>query len=405
MGMESRMRKENPESVLVVDDEDAERKIVAELLEREGFQVQRAGSGEDACELIEKQPFDLIVTDIVMRAVSGFDVIRAARKANSETISIAVTSFGSLDSALDALRLGAYSYLQKPYEPDELLHCIQRGLEKQRLTKKLRQRNAALEKLNRELDDKVQEATEELRVLNHRMLTEMASLQEVDKLKDSFLDNVSHDLKNPLTTMQVSLRMLLDDGLLDPEKAKECVQFAVRGTKHMEYLVAQLIEATKLKSGKMRLNVQPLSISTVLEESKALIHAQAQEKQMELRFTRASDCPATLRADHGRLIQILSNLLSNACKFTPPKGTVSLRVWPENSSVHFCVEDTGPGIAEEHLPRIFDRFYQVDSSDTAFRGLGLGLRIARDLVSAHGGKIWAESTLGEGSGFYFSIPQ
>ncbi|MEE8425422.1 MAG: ATP-binding protein [Elusimicrobiota bacterium] len=398
-------QKEKSESVLVVDDEDAERKFAAELLEGEGFRVQRAGSGEDACELIDKRSFDLVVTDTVMRRVSGFDVIRAARKANPETISIAVTSFGSLDSALDALGLGAYSYLQKPYEPSALLHCIQRGLEKQRLTKKLRQRNAALEKLNKELDEKVREATEELRALNHRMLTEMASLQEVDKLKDSFLDNVSHDLKNPLTTMQVSLRMLLDDGMSDPEKVKECVRFAVRGTKHMEYLVAQLVEATRLTSGRMKLDVQPLSISAVLEEAKALIHAQVQEKKMELRFTRDSGCPATLRADHGRLIQILSNLLSNACKFTPSGGTVSLRIWPENSSVNFCVEDTGPGIAEEHLPKIFDRFYQVDSSDKAFRGLGLGLQIARDLVAAHGGKIRAESSPGKGSRFYFSIPQ
>ena len=112
-----------------------------------------------------------------------------------------------------------------------------------------------------------------------------------------------------------------------------------------------------------------------------------------------------MKAERERVIQILNNLLSNACKFTEKGGKIVISAWPENSSVHFCVEDSGPGIPKKDQSHIFDKFFQVDSSDAKkFKGLGLGLRIAKDLVLLHKGKIWVESEPGKGAEFHFLIP-
>lgn len=396
----------HPERVLVVDDDDADRRFSIDILEKEGFSVQRANSGWVACEMIAQLPFDLIVTDIVMPRGTGFEVIQASQKANPEVICIAMTGHGTLDSAMDALRLGAYSYLTKPCDPDEFRHCIRRGLEKQRLTKELRLRNAELEKLNRDLDAKVQDATRELMVLNRRMLTEMASLQEVDQLKSAFLDNVTHDLKNPLSAILGYVNWSLEYCADMPEEFKTCLTGVARATNHMEYLISQLLEAAQLTSGKIRLDLESVAVREILEESTTLIRGQAELKKIQLKINGGSGSGLSLRGDRGRLLQILNNLIGNACKFTPEGGSVTLRAWPEDQGVHFCVEDTGSGIALEHHKRIFERFYQIERTSSAktFRGLGLGLRIARDLVELHGGRIWVESEPNKGSRFHFTIP-
>jgi len=317
-----------------------------------------------------------------------------------------MTAHGSLDSALDALAFGAYSYLLKPCDPAAFRHCVHRGLEKQRLTKELRLQNIELEKLNRELDAKVQEATKELRSLNHRILTEMASLREVDQLKSAFLDNVSHDLKSPLTTIIGYVSYFLEKigpGLPSDEQA--CLQSVTRAAGHMEYLINQLLDATRLTSGRVQLRIESVSAPEVLQEAAEMARPQAQAKGLALDVRCDSGSPFTLRVDRGRLLQILNNLLGNACKFTPKGGTVTLKAWREGAEAHFCVSDTGPGIAPEHQAKIFDKFYQINpEASKPFKGLGLGLKIAQDLVQLHKGKIWVESEPGHGSRFHFVIP-
>ena len=389
---------------LVVDDDEKDLRIAAAVLIEDGHQVTTASNGEDACELLAGETFDLIVTDIVMRPVSGFDVLQAARRADPDTISIAMTSFGSINSAVDALNFGAYSYLLKPCDAQSLRHCIRKGLEKQRLARELRLRNRELETINRELDLRVQTATAELHDLNHRMLTEMASLREVDELKTAFLNNVSHDLKNPLTTIKGFLSYILEE---DSEQlnadTKKGMRMVNKAATHMEYLIAQILEAARLTSGTIRLNRICFPVTALVEECAEAARVQTDDAGLKLEAL--CEPSLTLTADRGRLLQIVGNLLGNACKFTPRGGKISLSARKANGGVLFCVEDTGPGIAAEHLPRIFERFYQVDaSSSKATKGLGLGLRIAKDLVSLHGGRIWVESRLGQGSSFYVEMP-
>ncbi|MFA6003622.1 MAG: ATP-binding protein [Elusimicrobiota bacterium] len=395
-----------PEIVLIADDEEEDLRFLSDLVRSDGFTVYEAHSGSQAEVLLQEHKFDLVITDLVMPGMSGFEVMRLAHKTNPDAICIAMTGFGSLESAVDALRHGAYSYLLKPCDPGTVRNCLERGLEKQRLTKELRQRNLELEKLNRDLDSKVQEATAELCTLNHRMLTEMASLREVDQLKTAFLNNVSHDLKSPLTTIIGYAEFLLENAApgLGAEN-RTCLATLRKAAAHMQYLINQLVDAARLTSGKIALDMQALSLAEVMEEAAALVRSQMAAKDIRFELRRDPGEPLRLRADRGRMMQILSNLLGNACKFTPNGGRIELSAKLEDGQAHFCVSDSGIGIAPEHHGRIFERFYQVDRSPSkAFKGLGLGLRIAKDLVELHGGRIWVESQPGQGSQFHFSIP-
>jgi signal transduction histidine kinase len=397
----------NVEKVLVADDNEEDRAFFTSILRQDGFELEVASSGSQACALLEKKRFDLVITDLVMPGASGFEVMQAARQSNPEVICIALTSFGSLDSAMDALNLGAYSYLLKPCDAGAFRHCVQRGLEKQRLTKELRTSNQELQALNRELDAKVQDATKELRDLNRRVLTEMASLREVDELKNAFLNNVSHDLKGPITAILGYASCVLDD---EEIQISEEVRFFVNGVRksgtHLEYLINQLLEAAALDSHKVPLKRQAVPAMELVQEAAALFFPQAKAGGLRIETADGSGPRLTVDGDRGRLLRVLSNLIGNACKFTPSGGRIVVSARAEGESVRFGVEDTGPGIAPEHQPRIFEKFYQVDTSmSKPFKGLGLGLRIAKDLVELHGGRLWLESEPGKGSRFYFEIPK
>lgn len=397
----------NPASILVVDDNADDLKLACGLLAQDGFAVRSTPSGTEACDLVRREAYDIVLTDIVMPGVSGFEVIRNTLKARPETICIAVTSYGSLDSALDALSLGAYHYLVKPWDPADFRHCVRRGLEKAQLTRDLRQRNQDLERLNRELDGRVQDATRALQQLNQRVLAQMAELQELDNLKTAFLDTVTHDLRNPLTTILgalIILRGFIESG--QTQEAAVCIQAARHATDHMISLVEQLLDAARLRSGKLALSLSPVPVSALIEETVAVARGIADAKRIRLDAGCDGDAALSVRADHGRLLQVLNNLTGNACKFTPDGGTVTLRAAAKDAFVHFTVADSGPGIDPKHHERIFDRFYQMNTSASKpSSGLGLGLSIARELVDLHGGKIWVESLPGQGSRFHFTVPR
>ena len=393
-----------PASILVVDDDPRDLEATLSILRGAGLSAESVTSGDDAVELFAKRSFDLVVTDIMMRGANGFDVVQRALKENPHCICITVTSFGSLESALDSLRFGAYSFAQKPLNAAEFLHVVRRGLEKSGLTKEVLLRNAQLQELNSELESRVQAATSQLEEMNQRVLTKVSSLMEVDQLKSAFLGNVSHDLRGPLTMIRGYVSYLLDEPkALDPDVRKS-LEAVDKATRHMEYLVRQILEAAQLTSGTVRLDSKEISARELLEECAVLLRVQADAAGLELRVEPSGDA-MRFHGDRGRLLQVLSNLVGNSCKFTPRGGRVTLSVRRGGADFDFCVEDTGPGIAAEFREKIFDRFFQADNRESgAAKGLGLGLNIAKDIVALHGGRLWVESEPGKGSRFHFTIP-
>ncbi|MGH2572811.1 MAG: sensor histidine kinase [Actinomycetota bacterium] len=232
----------------------------------------------------------------------------------------------------------------------------------------------------------------------NRMAGEMEGLE---RLRRDLVANVSHELKTPLSALQAHLENLLD-GVEEPNPALLGVM--LQQSERLSRLVDELLELSRLESGDRPLELEPIRLAPIVERVVKEIEVARPDRDVEIRNEVPSDLPA-VEADRERIHQVLFNLLDNAHRFTPPGGVVTVRAVRENGSCEVSVEDTGPGIPAEHLPLVFERFYRVDPSRSRDDGgTGIGLAIARSVVEAHGGRIWAESALGAGSTFRFVLP-
>ncbi len=225
--------------------------------------------------------------------------------------------------------------------------------------------------------------------------------REAVRQRDDVLGVVSHDLRNPVHTAFMSTSLLLD--LLDEGDSIQRKQLGIikRATERMNRLIGDLLDVTRIDAGNLHLYPSPLDPADVLREVREIFEPQAAEKSLELEVEIPDGLPP-VSADPERVLQVFSNLLGNALKFTPAGGRIAVRAGPDPAGVCFAVSDTGPGIPAADLPHVFDRFWQA--RQTARDGAGLGLPITRGIVEAHGGTIRAESTPGVGTTFSFTLP-
>jgi PAS domain S-box-containing protein len=222
---------------------------------------------------------------------------------------------------------------------------------------------------------------------------------QANRARDEVLSLVAHDLRNPLGVIRNGAELLTDLGL--EERQRRFMQMILRAADGMNRLINDLLEITRIDAGHLGLDLAPYHVGTLVEEAAAMLHPLAEARQIALEV-QLDDPHTTLVVDNVRIHQVLSNLVGNALKFTPPGGRVSIGCSLLETEVRLSVVDTGPGITPEEIPHIFGRFWQGNRHDP--RGVGLGLAIAKGLVEAHGGRIWVESTVGEGARFYFTVP-
>lgn len=227
------------------------------------------------------------------------------------------------------------------------------------------------------------------------------------ELKDQLLSNVSHELRTPLTAAQQFVAILLD-GIAGPitDRQGEYLEIAQRNLKQLGRMIADLLDTTRSGSGKLSIEMGPVQIDELVEELVETAAAPAAERGVEIVLETEAPVPEVL-SDAGRVRQVVTNLLDNAVKFTPAGGRVTVRVRSglEGGFLRVSVEDTGPGIPAEAQEHLFQRLYQAESDEAlARRGLGLGLYISREIVKHLGGRIWAESEVGRGSAFHFTLP-
>jgi len=225
----------------------------------------------------------------------------------------------------------------------------------------------------------------------------------VERMKDEFISVVSHELRTPLTSIHGSLG-LLASGLLnaEPETSQRLLQIAVDSTERLVRLINDILDIERIESGESTMVKQACDTAELITQALDVIQPLAEQSAVTVLVAIVS---AKLWADSNRIIQILTNLLSNAIKFSPAGASVWLTAEPQGNHILFQVKDQGRGIPAENLETILERFQQVDTSDSRNHdGTGLGLAICRSIVQQHGGRIWAESTLGEGSTFHFTLP-
>ncbi len=229
-------------------------------------------------------------------------------------------------------------------------------------------------------------------------------LRRQEQLRRDMIANIAHDMLTPLTAIQGFNEALADGMITQPEQRQETAQLIARETQRLRRLVVDMQQMTSLESGQTHLELAPLDMHALVDETLAVIHPECE--QMGITVRNEID-PATqlVLADSDRITQVLLNLLDNARRHTPPGGIITVGATPEGKMLRVCVSDTGGGIATEDLPHIFERFYRVDKSRTgATGGSGLGLSIVKAIITAHGGQTSAESTPGKGTCILFTLP-
>jgi signal transduction histidine kinase len=219
------------------------------------------------------------------------------------------------------------------------------------------------------------------------------------QVREDVLGVVAHDLRNPLNLILMTTELLANEGL-PAERRNEMLGVATRATKQMNRMIDDLLDHVRLQAGKLSLDIEEVSVGAIMRQAEETFRPLAEKRH--LHFEIATQDGAIVHADPKRVSQIIGNLIGNAIKFTPEEGSVKLRAIPSDKQVVFQVIDDGPGIAPDHMSHLFDNFWQARKSDQ--RGVGLGLAIAKELVEAHGGKIWVESEVDHGSTFSFSLP-
>lgn len=231
---------------------------------------------------------------------------------------------------------------------------------------------------------------------------DLTRVRKLETVRRDFISNVSHELRTPLASLKALTETLQNGALDDAEAGPRFLDRIHTEVDALTQMTQELLDLSRIESGQVELNFAPITPKNLIHSAAERMKAQAERANLKI-TVHCDDNLSTLRADHSRLEQVLVNLIHNAVKFTKSSGEISLFVESIDNEVRFAVKDTGIGIPSESLNRIFERFYRVDSSRTG-SGTGLGLSIAKHIIEAHKGKIWAESEVGQGSTFYFSIP-
>jgi signal transduction histidine kinase len=350
--------------ILIVDDESNNRALLEIMLAPEGFVLTSAASGEEALAIVAKQPPDLILLDVLMPGMGGLEVAGKI-KGNLATKNIPIvmiTALSDRDAKMSGLTVGAEDFLTKPVDRAEL--CM-------------RVRN--LLRLKAGSDD----------ALAHR---------------DDSMGIVSHELRNLLHGIVLNAAAITDDAS-DSDEGRRTVAGMERIQRYaarMNRLIGDLVDVVSIDAGKLALQPERCDAVTLLAETLEA-HAHAASNHGVSLESHTVELSLATTFDRGRMLQVLTNLVVNALKFTPRGGTITIHCERAGDEIQLSVRDTGKGIPSDMLVAVFERFLQVGDRH-AKPGLGLGLYISKCIVESHGGRIWVESKLGEGSAFHFTIP-
>jgi two-component system phosphate regulon sensor histidine kinase PhoR len=236
------------------------------------------------------------------------------------------------------------------------------------------------------------------------VLHDITELRKLERVRRDFVANVSHELRTPLTAIQGFSETLLAGAIDDPQNRVRFLEIILEHSKRLARLTDDLLMLSKMDADRLNLEISRLSVSQFVESCVETTQRPATEKDLRVSINLAERIP-DVAADRRRLAEILQNLLDNAIQYTPPGGQIMVSASADGDEVTFTVSDTGIGIPQADQPRIFERFYRVDvARSREVGGTGLGLAIAKHLVEVHGGRIWVDSEVGQGSQFHFTVP-
>jgi signal transduction histidine kinase len=422
--------------ILVVDDLPSNLQVLFTCLENAGFRVLVAKKGVKALAIAESVRPDLILLDILMPDLDGYETCTRlkASAATKDLPVIFMTAYSDTVDQVKCFAVGGVDYIAKPFHVEEVLARIEHQLTIRSLQKQLQQQNAELEQrvrertaeLQREISDR-QQAQEALHLANtqleQRVRERTAQLEAAkekaeaaDRAKSEFLAKMTHELRTPLNAVLGFTQILSRSANLSDEQRQK-LEIILSSGEHLLSLINDILQLSKIEAGKTELHLTNFDLNRLADSLKQMLQLKTQVKDLQLNFAIDPAVPRYLRADEGKLRQVLLNLLDNAIKFTDT-GSVTLRVGLEHQndefstqhsapiapcSLHFEVQDTGQGIAPEDLARIFEAFVQSEAGHKACEGTGLGLAISKHFIELMGGQIQIDSALNEGTTASFAI--
>ncbi len=470
--------------ILVVDDEARIREGCRLVLSELGFEVDLASDGAQGLQMIEERHFDIILLDLMMPTISGFDVLSRVRDLHPDTVIIVITGYATIEHSIEAMKKGAFDFIPKPFDPEQLRAVVAKAIKYTRALQDIADTRSRLKMVVDRLTDGVmttddrkrivlanpaflhlmghhgesvightvsecianetllqmidqalsmplatyREITKELvwegkeeKILGVKcspfrgrtgrnlgtitVLHDITALKKIDQMKSDFVSMVSHEIRNPMNSLLMQIKIILDGLAGDvTDKQREILERASGKILNLTAMVSELLDLARIESGLITHEKEAVDIYALLAEQVVFHEAGAKEKGMEICLESLGDIPV-IPADRRGLEEVFTNLITNAVKYSPAGGKITVTVEAENEYLTVAVRDTGFGIPEEDLDRIFDRFYRVkDRSTREIHGTGLGLAIVKSIVEVHHGLIKVESRPGEGSTFTVILP-
>jgi signal transduction histidine kinase len=356
-------------SILVVDDTPANLKLLSDMLKGRGCKVRPAPDGETGLRAAQASPPDLILLDITMPGMDGFEVCERL-KADERLRDIPVLFISALDEAGDKVRAfqaGGVDYVTKPFQLEEVEARVRTHLE--------------------------------LRRQRRELVESFARLRELEQLRDSLTHMIAHDMKSPLIAVQLAVDMIRFSIDAKDAAAMEVLEAARSSVNDLMELIAQMLDVSRMESGCMELVRSLVDLCDLAKDELGRHRALAGDRSL----AHDSVVPVMVEVDVDLVRRVLANLIGNAIKFTAAAGSVRLSVRRTDAEARVEVSDDGCGIAPELHDKVFEKFAQVRDARTRL-GAGLGLAFCKMAVEAHGGAIGVESTPGKGSTFWFTVP-
>jgi signal transduction histidine kinase len=368
-------------TILVVDDNPTNLKVLLDSLKELGFKTLVARSGEAAIRQVEYAKPDVILLDVMMPGIDGFETCRRL-KTDAATKDIPVIFMTALTETVDKLKgfeVGGVDYITKPLQHEEVLARVNAHLTIRKLQQQLQMQNMLLQKKN-------------------------AQLEELNASKDKFFSIIAHDLRSPLSGLLAVSYLLADEfDKCSKDESREMINLLQNDVKNLYKLLENLLTWSRLQRGMMEFQPQSIDLNELISRNIFLFAPNAEQKNIILNSLVQEKLMAY--ADVNMVDTIIRNVLSNALKFTDSGGKIDVSATQGDQFVEISVSDTGVGIHEENLSKLFRIDVRYQKKGTAGeQGTGLGLNLCKELIRKNGGRIWVESEVGKGTMFTFTLP-
>jgi len=368
--------------VLFLDDEESILDGLQRLFIKEPYGILTTSSADKAREILTQEKIKVMVSDQRMPEIQGVKFLREIKDKHPDIIRILFTGYTDFSSAEEAINIGeVYRFISKPWKTTELLSTVRQSIEHYDLVTQAKAHEQELEMANKRLK----------------------AMYEMQK---EFTSTVSHELRTPLASIKMAVDLIIQEtaGQINSEQ-KDILGRAKQETDRLKRLIDDILDLTKIEAGKLQMNFMMNDINQVITQVTEAQKDVAKSRGLYIKTEFDSKIPQVV-FDSDRMVQVLNNLLSNAVKFTK-QGGITVKTQEKSSENHILVSiiDTGKGIAEGDLAKLFQKFQQIESAqENEEGGTGLGLAICKEIIARHGGKIWAESKPGVGTAFNFILP-